>query len=202
MSCEKGTVHHQTGSGEAPSAGSRSCVRPVRSPPAIFRAYNRTTILGNWIGTQLTYRIRPSFAGDITLGVEGSIDLRNVQQSYDVSPVAFQYLNTSNPDRSIALIFQDEKKLSRRWKLDLGIRGDKSYLHEDFVSPRAALIYQGSDWTYEFLYGRSFRSPSNFQLFFDDGVADAANPNLHPESADTLEFDVSNWNSTVVLPSG
>jgi outer membrane receptor protein involved in Fe transport len=150
---------------------------------------NRTTILGNWIGTQLTYRIRPSFAGDITLGVEGSIDLRNVQQSYDVSPVAFQYLNTSNPDRSIALIFQDEKKLSRHWKLDLGIRGDKSYLHEDFVSPRAALIYQGSDWTYKFLYGRSFRSPSNFQLFFDDGVADAANPKLHPESADTLEFD-------------
>jgi outer membrane receptor protein involved in Fe transport len=150
---------------------------------------NRTTILGNWIGTQLTYRLHPSFVGDITLGVEGSVDLRNAQKSYDVSPVPIQYLNTSNPDRSLALIFQDEKQLSMRWKLDLGLRGDKSYYRDDFLSPRAALIYQRLDWTYKFLYGRSFRNPSAFQLFFDDGVADAANPHLRPESADTLEVD-------------
>ena len=103
---------------------------------------NRTNILGNWVGTQLTYRVRPFFAGTVTVGAEGSVDLRNLQESYDVSPVPILYLTTSHPDRSLALIFQDEKKLSKRWKLDLGLRIDKSYYYRDFVSPRAALIYQ------------------------------------------------------------
>jgi outer membrane receptor protein involved in Fe transport len=58
-----------------------------------------------------------------------------------------------------------------------------------FHFSRAALIYQRSEWTYKFLYGRSFRNPSAFQLFYGDGIADAANPNLRPESADTLEID-------------
>jgi outer membrane receptor for ferrienterochelin and colicins len=151
---------------------------------------NRQSEIGDWAGTQLTYRVRPSFAGDVTLSVNGEIDIRAFMTNYDVSPVPVTYLSTSNPDRSLALIFQDEKKLSARWKLEVGLRIDKSHYRDDFVSPRAALIYQRSDWAYKFLYGRSFRDPSAFQLFYGDGFADAANPNLRPESADTLEIDV------------
>ncbi len=150
---------------------------------------NRQSEIGNWVGTQLTYRVRPFFAGDVTVGVESNIDLRAFLTNYDVTPVPVTYLRTSHPDRSVALIFQDEKKLSERWKVDVGLRVDKSYYQHDFISPRAALIYKRSDWTYKFLYGRSFRDPSAFQLFYGDGLADAANPNLRPESADTLEFD-------------
>ncbi len=123
------------------------------------------------------------------MGAEGSVDLRNLQESYDVSPVPILYLTTSHPDRSLALIFQDEKKLSKRWKLDLGLRIDKSYYYRDFVSPRAALIYNRSAWTYKFLYGRGFRNPSPFQLFYGDGFAALGNPNLRPEAADTVEVD-------------
>jgi outer membrane receptor protein involved in Fe transport len=106
-----------------------------------------------------------------------------------VSPVPVSYLNTSHPDRSLALFLQDEKKLSERWTLDLGLRFDKPHNYHDSVSPRAALIYQLSQWTVKFLYGRSFRNPSAFQLFYGDGIADAANPSLRPESADTIEVD-------------
>ncbi len=150
---------------------------------------NRQSELGNWIGTEVTYRTRPFFAGDITLGVDSSIDIRAFLTDYDVSPVPIQYLSTNHPDRSLALFLQDEKKLSERWRLDVGLRVDISAIHPDFVSPRGALIYQRSAWTYKFLYGRSFRSPSAFQLFYGDGIADAANPALRPESADTVEVD-------------
>jgi len=150
---------------------------------------NRQSEIGDWVGSQLTYRVHPFFAGDVTLGVEGDIDLRAFLTNYDVTPAPVVYLSTSHPNRAIDLIFQDEKKLSEHWKVDVGVRLDKSYYRRDFVSPRAALIYQSSPWTYKFLYGRSFRNPSAFQLFYGDGVADAANPALRPERADTVEFD-------------
>jgi outer membrane receptor protein involved in Fe transport len=150
---------------------------------------NRQSEVGDWIGTQLTYRFRPSFAGDITAGVESTMDLRAFLTDFDVSPAPVVYLSTSHPDRSLALIFQDEKQLSKQWKLDLGLRYDESAYRRDFFSPRAALIYQPSEWTYKFLYGRSFRNPSAFQLYYGDGIADAANPSLRSESADTLEAD-------------
>jgi len=151
---------------------------------------NRQSEIGAWVGTQLTYRIRPFFAGEITVGLESDIDTRNFLTDYDVSPVPVEYLKTNHPDRTLALFIQDEKKLSKRWTLDVGLRIDKSEYRRDFVSPRAALIYEPSEWTYKFLYGRSFRNPNAFQLFYGDGIADAANPALRPEWADTLEVDV------------
>ena len=110
---------------------------------------NRQSEIGDWVGTQLTYRVRPFFAGDITVGIEGKIDLRAFLTNYDVSPAPVMYLSTSHPDRSFDLIFQDEKKLSRALEGGCGLRVDKSYYEHDFVSPRAALIYQPSAWTYQ-----------------------------------------------------
>jgi iron complex outermembrane receptor protein len=151
---------------------------------------NRQSELGDWLGTQLTYRIRPFSGGAITVGLESNVDIRNFLTNYDVSPVPVEYLRTSHPDRSFALFLQDEKKLSKRWTLDVGLRIDKAHYHSSgFVSPRAGLIYQRAEWTYKFLYGRSFRAPSAFQLFYGDGIADAANPTLRPEWADTVEVD-------------
>jgi iron complex outermembrane receptor protein len=151
---------------------------------------NRQNLFANWVGTQLTYHFRPSPAGDFTVVAEGSVDLRNRMADADVSPVPFQYVNISDRDRSIAFVAQDEKALSERWKLDLGLRFDVSRFDRGFVSPRAALIYQRSEWTYKFLYGRGFRDPSVFLLFYSDGLSAAGNPNLRPESSNTVEFDV------------
>ena len=151
---------------------------------------NITNQQGNWAGSQLTYRVRPFLAGDITVGVEANIDLRNLQRDYDVAPAPIQYLSASHPDRSVGLIFQDEKKLSARWTLDAGLRMDKSASLTGFISPRAALIYRPAEWTFKFLYGRIFRNPSAFQLFYSDGLSGAANPSARPESANTVEVDV------------
>ncbi len=151
---------------------------------------NHQDLYGDWAGSQLTYRFRTTPAGDFTVGAEGSMDIRNLMIDADVSPAPLQYLSTSNPDRSLAFIAQDEKKLSKRWKLDLGLRFDESFAyHRDFASPRAAVIYQRSEWTYKFLYGRGFRDPSTFQLFYSDGLSGVGNPDLRPESADTVEVD-------------
>ena len=151
---------------------------------------NRQHDLGDWVGTQLTYRIRPSFIGDITVGVESKVDIRARMTEFDVSPVPIQFLSVDHPNRSLGLVFQDEKNLTKGWKVEAGLRFDMSVYGTNFVSPRVALLYQRSDWTVKFLYGRGFRNPSTYQLFYGDGLAIEANPNARAETANTLEVDL------------
>ena len=151
---------------------------------------NRTLTVGNWIGSELRYRIDVHGLGTITAGVEAKIDLQAFQGDRDIFPVPYTHLSTNHRDNNQALFVQDEVRLSARWTLDLGARMDRSHLLHDFVSPRAALIYQArSGWTYKFLYGRSFRNPSEFQLYYGDQLSGIANPSLRPENSDTVEAD-------------
>jgi len=152
---------------------------------------NRTGSYSDWIGTQLTYRFDLAPLGALTVGGETEIDLRTFQGSKDVSPVPIELVNIDVRDKRYALFLQEERKLSSQWTLNLGIRFDDSWYRRDFISPRAALIYQPSaDWTYKFLYGRSFKNPSAFDLFYQDGRTNVANPDARPEKVDTVEVDV------------
>lgn len=164
---------------------------PLDTPSGSMVEDNRTFSESDWIGTRLSYRFDISHLGTLTVGTQSEIDLRAYQGSQDVEPVPMVFVNIDKRDKTLAFFLQDEKRLSPHWSLDLGARYDLSTYRKNFVSPRAALIYQPSDqWSYKFLFGRSFRNPSTFQLFYGDGFTAAANPDLHPESANTVEIDV------------
>ena len=164
---------------------------PLDTPSGSVVEDNRTFSESDWIGTRLSYRFDVSHIGTLTVGAEGTVDLRAYQGSQDVEPVPRVLVNIDKRDKTLAFFVQDEKQLSRHWSLNLGARYDLSIYRENFVSPRAALIYQPSeDWSYKFLFGRSFRNPSSFQLFYGDGLLAVANPALRPESANTAEIDV------------
>ncbi len=152
---------------------------------------NRSATDSDWIGTQLTYRFDVKHVGTLTAGTEAQFDVRTVQSSADVSPVPMEFVNIDSGDKMYAMFLQDERSLSAHWTLNLGVRFDGSVNRRSFVSPRAALIYKPSgNWTYKFLYGRAFRNPTLFDLFFEDGLSQVANPNARPEKVDTLEIDV------------
>ena len=153
---------------------------------------NRSFYYGDWVGSQLSYRFPVPRFGWLTVGAEGRLDLRALQQDIDVKPQDKQFLSVDKRDKSFAIFAQDEWDLTRTWKLNLGVRLDRSNYRDGFVSPRAALIYQPSARTsYKFLYGRAFRNPSAYELFYDDGgLTEVANPTARPEKADTFEFSV------------
>ncbi|HLK50899.1 MAG TPA: TonB-dependent receptor [Bryobacteraceae bacterium] len=152
---------------------------------------NRSCSCGDWIGSALSYRFGVGRFGVLTAGAETKIDLRVLQSSRDVSPVPQEFVYIHRRDRSLAVFAQDELTFSSFWKLDLGLRVDASAYRPSFLSPRAALIYQPSAaWTYKLLYGRAFRNPNAFDLFFEDGISAAANPRLRPENVDTVEVNV------------
>ena len=164
---------------------------PLDTPSGSAVEDNRTFSESDWIGSRLSYRFDVSRLGTLTVGAQSEIDLRAYQGSKDVQPVPMVFINIDKRDKTLAFFVQDEKRLSPHWSLDLGARYDLSTYRKNFVSPRAALIYQPSEqWSYKFLFGRGFRNPSTFQLFYGDGFTSAANPDLHPESTNTIEIDV------------
>jgi outer membrane receptor protein involved in Fe transport len=146
---------------------------------------------GDWIGSKLTYRLPDSPGGHLTLGSEVSIDLRALQNAFDVQPEKAQWLLVDRRDRYAGLFAQQEWAWGRHWELNLGARFDWSWLKRSAVSPRVSAIYKPSARTdLKLMYGRGFRNPSAYDMFYDDGITEVGNAALRPETNDTYELDV------------
>src|SRR5262249_8259752 len=101
------------------------------SDPGIFERH--TNAAGDWISSRATYRIDMGAAGTVTTGVEAGVDVRELQWDTEQEPVQAELLRISRPDRYAAVFVEDEKRLSQRWKVDLGIRFDAHrYYGHDF----------------------------------------------------------------------
>jgi outer membrane receptor for ferrienterochelin and colicins len=149
----------------------------------------RTNFEGDWMGTELTYRFRVPLIGFLTLGSVTEWDLRSQIEAFYVSPAYLKVASIDRPDRSLAVFFQDEWALSKRWTLYLGGRVDDSRNHQLQLTPRVALVYQPDSATaVKLLYGRSFRNPSPFEQYYGDGVSQIPNPDLDSEKLQTFEI--------------
>jgi len=143
---------------------------------------------GDWVGSQLTYRFPVARFGYLTIGSEAGWDLRTQMYAYYAAPVHQDVLSIDRLNRTAALFVQDEWDLSRRWKAYFGGRLDMCRYHAAALTPRVGLVYQPSESTaWKLLYGRSFRNPSAYEQFYEDGVTQVAGGMLHPERMQTLE---------------
>lgn len=93
-------------------------------------------------------------------------------------------------DRTDSYIFtQDEWSLANDWALTGGIRYDNYSDFGDTINPRAALVWQTAyNLTSKLLYGRAFRAPSFAELYNINNPVSLGNPNLKPETINTLEL--------------
>ncbi len=84
---------------------------------------------------------------------------------------------------------QDEWHFAPDWDLTAGIRWDN---YSDFgttINPRAALVWQTEyNLTTKLLYGRAFRAPSFAETRNINNPVALGNPNLDPETIDTIEL--------------
>src|SRR6185436_11386309 len=130
----------------------------------------RNIARNDWINANVAYSFPLRRLGELTVGVEGSFELRNLQDNLVVHPVREVQLHVSETDRDYGLFVQQEWKLSNRWMAVLGLRLDHDGNFGDSLSPRLALVHQRSKQTvYKFVYGRPFRNPSSFEQDYTDG---------------------------------
>ena len=106
----------------------------------------------------------------------------------DVTGTDFSF----SPDttRTVSYVsLQDVWNLYPDWTLTAGVRYDN---YSDFggtTNPRAALVWNTSQYlTSKLLYGRAFRAPSLSELYSRNNPVLLGNPNLKPETIDTMEL--------------
>jgi outer membrane receptor for ferrienterochelin and colicins len=149
----------------------------------------RSLARNNWLGSEITWSHPFTSRGDLTLGVQGEWEIRNLQAEWVVSPSYEQLVRFNVPDRTIAPFVQEEWRLSSRWKASAGLRFDSSHNYGGSLSPRVALVYQRSPTTvYKAIYGSPYRNPSAFEKYFSDNETLVANLNLRAERAKTTEL--------------
>jgi iron complex outermembrane receptor protein len=105
----------------------------------------------------------------------------------------------------IGRYMQDEYYINANLILNAGLRYDYYKTLGDTVNPRAALIYTISDQTtLKLVYGRAFRIPNAYELYYHDGfITQKPALDLEPEVINTYEaiyeqYLGNNYRGTIV----
>lgn len=143
---------------------------------------------GDWFG--IKNRITKSIwrKHKVTAGMDFRDNLRQDQSNYNLNPFSL-YLNDQRDSKEWAVYAQDEFSITKALILNAGLRHDHYDTFGGTTNPRLALIYSPLPrTTFKFLYGRAFRAPNNYELYYQDGFSQKANPSLQPEKIQTTEL--------------
>lgn len=127
---------------------------------------------------------RKNFGPGVITGLEGTVD----GSLTDVTGTPNIFVADSDRDIWFASI-QDEWTIANDWILTAGVRYDDYSDFGSTINPRAALVWATTyNLTSKFLYGRAFRAPSKVEQLSDNNPLLIGNPNIEPETIDTLEI--------------
>ena len=106
----------------------------------------------------------------------------------DVTGTSFVYV--PDEDRTVKYIsIQDIWELAPDWTLTAGVRYDDYSDFGDTTNPRIALVWTTTQkMITKLLYGSAFRAPSFSEQFSQNNPVLIGNPDLTPETIDSLEL--------------
>lgn len=130
------------------------------------------------------FRAKSNFGPGVLDGTE------TVVYKYWKSTTDTDHIYIPSTTRDIWFMYlQDEWELAEKLELTTGVRYDN---YSDFggtVNPRLALVWNTSeDLVVKLLYGNAFRAPALQELYAINNPATLGNPNLDPETIQTLEL--------------
>ncbi len=156
----------------------------------------------DWVGAELRYRSPEWMRQNITIGLEYQGQLRVYQSVFYEGE---QELDDTHIFHIASAYITDELRLSDRFLVNASARMDQYFL-EDLalaINPRLAIIARTlPDGVTKAMWGRSFRAPSVYERYYEDGPLDPqtgerdyrsarADELLGPEIIHTLELEHS-----------
>ncbi len=155
------------------------------------RYLNKDSATGTWWGGEL--KLTKALWEDrarLTVGGEFRENVRQVQKNYDETDPKTTYLESREYSYVAAAYAQADVAVVNEVRVNAGLRFDSYDTFGSSLAPRAALIVNPVEGTtLKALYGRAFRAPSAYELYYaDNGLFQKANPDLDPETVDTYEL--------------
>ncbi len=150
---------------------------------------NKDFARGAWWGGEVKLITTLMNRHKLIAGAEYRDNILQHQGNFDEDPYHL-YLDDRRTSKNLGLYVQDEFTVFNKLILNLGIRYDHFDTFGGTTNPRLALIYNPFEKTFfKLLYGRAFRAPNNFELYYDDGgLSSKSNPDLKPETINTYEL--------------
>jgi iron complex outermembrane receptor protein len=130
-----------------------------------YLVVNKDSASGRWWGAEFELVRRYKDGRIFIAGAEYRDNFRQNQKNEDEEV----YTDESRSSHSLGLFVHAELPLTDKLKLSAGLRHDGGDQTEDSLSPKAALIWApAEDRALKLLYGRAFRSPNAYELYFDE----------------------------------
>jgi len=123
----------------------------------------------------------------VTAGGEFRYDFRKDQQNFyeGISPAN---LDSRQSSKEWAAYLQDEFRIHPKLILNAGVRYDHYSTFGGTTNPRLGLIWMPREKTAaKLLYGRAFRSPNSFEMYFGNIGWVKPNPGVRPETIHSYE---------------
>ena len=148
---------------------------------------NKDRAAATWYGGELRGMTRLN-VHRLVAGVEGELRERQDQWNGDVVPPTV-LLDDRRRSRTSAVYVQDEITVAPSFLLYAGVRHDEVSTFGGSTNPRLAAIFKPAENnTIKALYGRAFRAPSVYELYYEVPPSVRSNPALQPETIDTYEL--------------
>ncbi len=147
---------------------------------------NKDSYRGRWWDSELQVTARPFEKHILTAGGEFHYDIRQDQANWDEEI----YFDGSRNSKNWGLYIQDEYRVRDNVTLVAGVRCDRYDTFGGSTNPRLAMLYDVCDkTTLKLLYGRAFRAPNAYELYYHDGgYSQKAPQSLDPETIETYEM--------------
>lgn len=157
-------------------------------PPLLI---NRDKVEAEWVVSN--WKLVTTFdRHTLAMGIDFQRDLDRDQHNFDVDPEAV-YLDSRRAGTRVGVFVEDEFAFTPNLLLNAGLRFDHDSESGSDVSPRLALIKRGERTTYKAMLGKAFRSPNDYEMFYEAAGegGQLANPHLRSERIGTAELMVT-----------
>ena len=143
---------------------------------------------GEWVSNETQISSPFGSRNTVTAGMEFRYNLKQAQ-TLTAPGTTFPSLDITPRSSVFGLYGQDELRATSRLEVNAGLRFDHYSTFGSTVNPRIAAIFHADRRTVlKYSYGRAFRSPNVYEMYYADGITQEANPRLQPERIGSQEL--------------